>query len=104
MVPQGASAAYSAVVFARSDRPSTAPALLISVIGFVESVSVAQTLAAKKRQRIDPNQELIGLGAANLGAALTEGATRSQEALPGRSSTSMREPKHLPQGSLQPLA
>ena len=43
-------------------------AVLISVIGFVESVSVAQTLAAKKRQRIDPDQELIGLGAANLSA------------------------------------
>ncbi|MDO9306890.1 MAG: SulP family inorganic anion transporter, partial [Mesorhizobium sp.] len=49
------------------------PALLISVIGFVESVSVAQTLAAKKRQRIDPDQELIGLGAANIGAAFTGG-------------------------------
>jgi len=49
------------------------PAGLISIIGFVESVSVAQTLAAKKRQRIDPNQELIGLGAANLGAAFTGG-------------------------------
>lgn len=49
------------------------PALLISVIGFVESISVAQTLAARKRQRIDPNQELIGLGAANLGAAFTGG-------------------------------
>jgi SulP family sulfate permease len=49
------------------------PALLISVIGFVESVSVAQTLAAKKRQRIVPDQELIGLGAANIGAALTGG-------------------------------
>ncbi len=49
------------------------PALLISVMGFVESVSVAQTLAAKKRQRIDPDQELIGLGAANLGAAFTGG-------------------------------
>ncbi|MBX2836295.1 MAG: sulfate permease [Gammaproteobacteria bacterium] len=49
------------------------PALLISVIGFVESVSVAQTLAVKKRQRIDPNQELIGLGAANIGAAFTGG-------------------------------
>jgi SulP family sulfate permease len=46
---------------------------LISIIGFVESVSVAQTLAAKKRQRIDPNQELIGLGAANLGASFTGG-------------------------------
>ena len=49
------------------------PALLISIIGFVESVSVAQTLAARKRQRIDPNQELIGLGAANLSAAFTGG-------------------------------
>ncbi|WP_324753345.1 SulP family inorganic anion transporter [Roseovarius sp. Pro17] len=49
------------------------PALLISVIGFVESISVAQTLAAKKRERVNPNQELIGLGAANLGAAFTGG-------------------------------
>lgn len=49
------------------------PALLISVVGFVESISVAQTLAAKKRQRIVPDQELIGLGAANIGAAFTGG-------------------------------
>ncbi len=49
------------------------PALLISVIGFVESISVAQTLAAKRRQRIDPDQELIGLGMANLGSAFTGG-------------------------------
>jgi len=48
-------------------------ALLISVVGFVESVSVAQTLAAKRRQRIVPDQELIGLGAANIGAAFTGG-------------------------------
>lgn len=49
------------------------PALLLSIIGFVESVSVAQTLAAKKRQRIDPNQELIGLGAANIAASFSGG-------------------------------
>lgn len=49
------------------------PALLLSIIGFVESVSVAQTLAAKKRQRIVPNQELIGLGAANVAAAFSGG-------------------------------
>ena len=49
------------------------PALLISIIGFVESISVAETLAAKKRQRIDPDQELIGLGAANIGAAFSGG-------------------------------
>lgn len=48
-------------------------ALLISVIGFVESVSVAQTLAARKRQRIDPDQELVGLGTANISAAFSGG-------------------------------
>ncbi|WP_417423388.1 SulP family inorganic anion transporter [Hoeflea sp.] len=48
-------------------------AVLISIIGFVESVSVAQTLAARKRQRIVPDQELIGLGMANVGAAFTGG-------------------------------
>ncbi|MGB5560425.1 MAG: SulP family inorganic anion transporter, partial [Paracoccaceae bacterium] len=50
-----------------------ASAVLISIIGFVESVSVAQTLAAKKRQRIDPDQELIGLGASNIAAAVSGG-------------------------------
>ncbi len=49
------------------------PALLISVVGFVESVSVAQTLAARQRQRIEPNQELVALGGANLASAVSGG-------------------------------
>ncbi|WP_302142820.1 SulP family inorganic anion transporter [Halomonas alkalicola] len=49
------------------------PALLISVVGFVESISMAQMLAARRRQRISPNQELIGLGGANLAAAFSAG-------------------------------
>lgn len=49
------------------------PALLISVVGFVESVSVGQTLAAKRRQRIDPDQELIGLGVSNIAASVSGG-------------------------------
>jgi len=49
------------------------PAILISVVGFVESVSVAQTLAAKKRQRIDPDQELVGLGASNIASSFSGG-------------------------------
>ena len=49
------------------------PALLISVVGFVESISMAQMLAARRRQRISPNQELVGLGGANLAAAFTAG-------------------------------
>ncbi|MEQ9463000.1 MAG: sulfate permease [Haliea sp.] len=48
-------------------------ALLISIIGFVESVSVGHTLAARRRQRIVPDQELIGLGASNLAAAFSSG-------------------------------
>jgi SulP family sulfate permease len=49
------------------------PAFMISLVGFVESVSVGQTLAAKRRQRIEPNQELIGLGVSNLASALSSG-------------------------------
>lgn len=49
------------------------PAVLIAILGFVESVSVAQGLAARKRQRIDPDQELIGLGASNLAAGFSGG-------------------------------
>ncbi|MGR3321415.1 MAG: SulP family inorganic anion transporter [Pseudooceanicola sp.] len=48
-------------------------AILISIIDFVESVSVAKTLAAKKRQRIVPDQELVGLGASNIAAAVSGG-------------------------------
>ncbi len=48
-------------------------AVFISIIGFVESVSVGHTLAAKRRQRITPNQELIGLGAANIAASFSGG-------------------------------
>ena len=48
-------------------------AVLISLVGFVESVSVGQTLAAKRRERIEPNGELVGLGAANIAAAVGGG-------------------------------
>ena len=54
-------------------RSLLASSLIIAVIGFIESISVAQTLAAKRRQRIDPDQELIGLGAANIAGAFSGG-------------------------------
>ncbi len=47
------------------------PATMIALIGFVESISIAKTLAAKRRQHLDPDRELIALGAANFGAAFT---------------------------------
>ncbi len=49
------------------------PALFLTIIGFIGSISVAQTLAAKKRQRVDPDQELISHGVANVAAAFTGG-------------------------------
>ncbi len=49
------------------------PALLISLVGFVESVSVAQSLALKRGQRIRPDRELLGIGAANIASAVSGG-------------------------------
>jgi len=47
------------------------PAFGITLIGYVESISVGKTLAAKHQQKIDSNQELIGLGAANIASAFS---------------------------------
>ena len=46
-------------------------AVLIALVAFVESYSVGRTLASRQRQRIDSHQELLALGAANIGAALS---------------------------------
>lgn len=47
-----------------------APAFFISIIGYVESISVGRTLGAKRDEKIEPNQELIALGGANLASGL----------------------------------
>lgn len=41
-------------------------ALVISLVGFMEAISIAKAMAAKTKDRIDPNQELIGQGIANI--------------------------------------
>ena len=46
---------------------------VIAVVGFLESVSVAKALASRKRQKINANQELLALGCANIGAAISGG-------------------------------
>lgn len=62
----------STAMFQLTDWRELLPAaLVISIIGYVESVSVAKVLAWRRRQRIDANRELLALGAANAGAALT---------------------------------
>lgn len=49
------------------------PAALISLIGYVESISVGRTLGARRRERVSNDQELIGLGAANVAASISGG-------------------------------
>jgi SulP family sulfate permease len=41
-------------------------ALVISLVGFMEAISIAKAMAAKTKDRVDPNQELIGQGFANI--------------------------------------
>lgn len=48
-------------------------AITIALIGYMESISVAKSLASKRREKIDANQELVALGTSNLGAAFTGG-------------------------------
>lgn len=44
-------------------------AVVIALVGFMESIAMAKAMAATTKQRIDPNQELIGQGMANLGGS-----------------------------------
>jgi SulP family sulfate permease len=47
-------------------------ALVIALVGFMEAVSIAKAIATKTRQRLDPNQELLGQGLANLCGSFTQ--------------------------------
>ncbi|MGD2052562.1 MAG: solute carrier family 26 protein [Gammaproteobacteria bacterium] len=48
-------------------------AVVISIIGFMEAISIAKAMAARTRQRLDPNQELIGQGLGNMVSGLFQG-------------------------------
>ncbi|RLJ67683.1 SulP family inorganic anion transporter [Sulfurisoma sediminicola] len=47
-------------------------AIVISLVGFMEAISIAKAIAARTKDKIDPNQELIGQGLANLIGSLTQ--------------------------------
>jgi sulfate permease, SulP family len=47
-------------------------ALVISLVGFMEAISIAKALATKAKQKVDPNQELIGQGLANIVGGFTQ--------------------------------
>jgi MFS superfamily sulfate permease-like transporter len=46
-------------------------AVIISILGFMEAISIAKAMAAKSGQRLDPSQELIGQGLANILGSFT---------------------------------
>ncbi|MBD3274412.1 MAG: sulfate permease [Candidatus Marinimicrobia bacterium] len=50
-------------------------ALTIAFVAFLENISVAKSLAAKRREKIDANQELVAIGTANIASALSGGYT-----------------------------
>jgi SulP family sulfate permease len=47
-------------------------AIIISLVGFMEAISIAKALATKAKQKVDPNQELIGQGLANIVGGFTQ--------------------------------
>ncbi len=48
-------------------------ALVISLVGFMEAISIAKAMALKTKQRLDANQELFGQGIANVVSSLSQG-------------------------------
>ncbi len=71
LVPAGLPAIHLALPSAAVVAQLWMPALLIALVGFVESVSVAQSLALRRGEHLVPNRELLGLGAANVASALS---------------------------------
>ena len=49
------------------------PALILALIGMVQNITMAQALAIRRREKVDANRELVGLGAANITAAFYGG-------------------------------
>jgi len=72
------------------------PALIIALLTFVESLSIAQALAARRGERLNADGELLGLGAANITSSLSGG-------LPGAGSFS-RTAVNAEAGAVSPLA
>lgn len=72
-IPQGLPPITLPVINAHAVQTLLPAAVAISFVGFMEAYAVGKFLASKRGQKVDANQELIALGAANLGAAFTGG-------------------------------
>ncbi|MFT7126108.1 MAG: SulP family sulfate permease, partial [Candidatus Azotimanducaceae bacterium] len=66
--------ALAEVTLSLHDIETLAPsACLMAMVIFMESTSIGAAVASKRREKIEPNQELIGLGLANLGSSIVGG-------------------------------
>jgi len=65
-IPRGLPGLRAPVVDPAVAVPLLPMMVIISILGFMEAISIAKAMAARTGQRIDPNQELIGQGLANI--------------------------------------
>jgi anti-anti-sigma factor len=65
-VPQGLPQFTIPELDAKSFMKLLPTAIIISLLGFMEAIAIAKAMAAKTGQKLDPNQELIGQGLANI--------------------------------------
>lgn len=68
-VPEGLPS-FGVPVFSMSDLQALLPTILaIALVGYMESIAVAKAVATRRGYKVVPNQELIGLGLANIGGS-----------------------------------
>ena len=73
-VPTQKSIVSSAARFSLKKTTTRLPmAVIISLLGFMEAISIAKAMAARTRQRLDANQELVGQGLGNIFSSLSSG-------------------------------
>jgi SulP family sulfate permease len=49
------------------------PAVVLALVGMVQNISMAQALASRRHERVDPSREMVGLGIANIVASCSGG-------------------------------
>ena len=72
VIPEGLPAIALPVLDFDSMRHLLPSAIVISLVGFMQAISIAKFMAIKTKDRLDPNQELIGQGIANIVGSLAQ--------------------------------
>ncbi|NTV94613.1 MAG: STAS domain-containing protein [Thiobacillus sp.] len=70
-IPEGLPAVHMPTISLDALGSLLSAAIVISLVGFMEAISIAKALATKAKQKVDPNQELIGQGLANIVGGFT---------------------------------